>query len=223
LRGVFVAIEGPDGSGKTTVANRLAAALRAAGADVVFTREPGGTALGERIRDLLLNSDGDAMAAETEALLFAAARAQHVREVIRPALARGAVVVSDRFIDSSLAYQAGGRGLPLEAVLAAQTLATGGLEPDLKILLDVPAEVALRRRLADASQANRLDREGIEFYQRVHRAYHSLVVADSDRWRVVDATRAPEQVWQDVWQAVTNFGLLAPERMASADGAKGQT
>jgi dTMP kinase len=147
------------------------------------------------------------MLPETEALLFAAARAQHVGEVIRPALQRGAVVIADRFVDSSLAYQGGGRGLPLEAVRMIQELGTDGLEPDLKLLLDLEPEVALNRRRGDHAEANRLDREELDFYRRVREAFLALAAADPARWRIVDAARSPESVWKDVWAAVVDSGV----------------
>lgn len=205
LPGLFIALEGTEGSGKTTLAERLALAFRARGRDVFVTREPGGTPIGEQIRAVLFSSASDDMTPETEALLFAAARAQHVATVIRPALDRGAVVVTDRFTDSSLAYQWGGRGLPFEMVVAAQRLATGGLEPDLKLLLDLPVATGLRRRLANEAETNRLDNETIQFHERVRAAYHSLVRADPDHWRIIDASRSEDMVWSDAWSAVTGM------------------
>jgi len=141
-------------------------------------------------------------------LLFAAARAQLVGEVIMPALREGQIVIADRFSDSSLAYQGGARGLEKDSVVMAQYLATGGLEPDLKILLDLPIEAALQRRMADSHQVNRLDREAVQFHSRVRDAYHLLVEADRARWRVIDANRAEEDVWSEVWLAVASSQLL---------------
>jgi dTMP kinase len=198
---LFIVLEGIEGSGKTTAARRLAADLETAGHDVVATREPGGSAIGERIRSLLLD-DRIAIRAETEALLFAAARAQHVRDVILPTLERGGIVVCDRFVDSSLAYQWGGRGLSRSAVHAAQALATHGLAPDLKILLDIPVDVGLARRAGDAGQMNRIDEESRAFHERVRSAYHALVAEDPAHWRVIDAALPPESVHEAVWAAV---------------------
>lgn len=209
MSGLFIALEGTEGSGKTTIAERLAGAFREQGRAVTVTREPGGTAIGERIRDVLLSGESSDMAAETEALLFAAARAEHVARVIRPALGRGGVVITDRFTDSSLAYQWGGRGLPFEAVVAAQRLAAGDLEPDLKLLLDLPVDEGLRRRFADRSAANRLDRETAAFHERVRAAYHTLAASDSERWRVIDASRSQADVWADVWDAVAALDTAA--------------
>jgi dTMP kinase len=208
LEGVFIALEGVDGSGKSTIAERLLLAIRESGHDAILTREPGGTEIGEQIRAVLLGNDAIAMLPQTEALLFAAARAQLVGTVIQPALAQGTVVITDRFTDSSLAYQWGGRQLDQHAVIAAQQLATTGLEPDLKILLDLPVEVGLRRRLAVRDEANRLDREALQFHTRVRDAYHSLVAADSARWRVIDAEGTEDRVWADVWEAVSSHGLV---------------
>ena len=209
LTGLFIVLEGIDGSGKSTVAERLVLMLNQAGKRAIRTREPGGTAIGEQIRKVLLGQASSSMLPTTEMLLFAAARAQHVGEVIDPALARGLIVIADRFIDSSLAYQWGARGLQKRAVERAQELATGGLEPDLKILLDLPVEVALRRRMADSLEVNRLDRESIQFHTRVRDAYHSLVAADPTRWRVISADRSEEDVCCDVWHSVVSSGLLA--------------
>ena len=217
-RGTFIALEGIDGSGKTTIATRLAAAIRAAGVEVVLTREPGGTEVGEKIRDVLLAAGGDGMAPATEVLLFAAARAQHVTEVIRPALDRGAVVITDRFGDSTRAYQWGGRGICREAIESAQRIAAGDLVPDLKILFDLPVEVALRRRLRDAGQANRLDHESAEFHARVRAAYLALAAEEPARWRVVDASLAPEAVWTQVAEAVDASGALPVELGAERRG-----
>jgi dTMP kinase len=207
--GVFLVLEGIDGSGKTTNGERLAAAIADTGRSAIFTREPGGTAVGEAIRALVLGSEASGVAPETEALLFAAARAQHVAEIIRPALDRGSVVVCDRFTDSTLAYQWGGRGLSKELLLATQRLATGGIEPDLKLLLDLPVEVALARRHAALSGTNRLDKEEREFHERVRTAYYALVELDSERWRVIDASRSPELVWAEVVNVVNESHLLS--------------
>jgi dTMP kinase len=202
LSGLFIALEGVDGSGKSTIAKRLVQALQEAGRRAILTREPGGTTTGEQIRTVLLGQESSAILPTTEMLLFAAARAQLVGEVIEPALRDGLIVVADRFTDSSLAYQWGARGLEKEAVVQAQKLATGGLEPDLKILLDLPIEAAVQRRMSDTHEVNRLDREVVQFHSRVREAYHSLVEADPARWRVVDASCVESEVWREVWLAV---------------------
>ncbi|MFN8591299.1 MAG: dTMP kinase [Thermomicrobiales bacterium] len=206
MQGRFFVLEGLDGSGKTSVARRLADELRELGRDVVETREPGGTWLGEQVRTLLLDTADHPLLPATEALLFAAARAQHVGETIKPALERGADVVCDRFADSSLAYQWGGRGLDLEDLRAAQSLAIGDLEPDLKLLLDLPVEASLQRRRS-SGEINRLDSEVVDFYERVREAYLQLTVRDPDRWRIIDASKSPAEVWQEVHRAVVSFDL----------------
>lgn len=201
MAGFFVAFEGTEGSGKTTQAERLAAVLRDSGYDVVGTREPGGTAVGERIRQILLDSEEPAILPATEALLYAAARAQHVGDVIAPALARGAVVVCDRFVDSSLAYQAGGSELPLDAVKAIQPLAVAGVEPNVRLLFDLPVELGLARRLA-AGEINRLDAADVEFHRRVQAMYHRLVAECPGDWVTIDATAPVDEVARAVTTVV---------------------
>jgi len=203
VRGIFIALEGTEGSGKSTIAKRLAESFRGQGRDVIVTREPGGTEIGERIRRVLLGAGSSGMLAETELLLFAAARAQHVGELIRPALDRGSFVIADRFSDSSIAYQAAGRGVPIESVAAVQRIATDGLEPDLKLLLDLPVAVGLQRRLAFGNESNRIDTEALRFHTRVRDAYLSLAVAEPQRWRIIDASGTEAEVWKDVQESVT--------------------
>jgi dTMP kinase len=186
---MFITFEGVDGSGKTTQVELLARRLRDEGREVVTPREPGGTALGERVRELLL--DGEAMAPWTEAALFAAARAQLVDEVIRPALADGADVVCDRYVDSSLAYQGLARGLGVERVLELNVLATAGLLPDRTFFLLLPPDEAATR-LPD--ERDRIEREGPEFSAEVDRAYRRLVDMFPDRVVPVDATQPPEDL-----------------------------
>lgn len=217
LSGTFIVFEGIDGSGKTTAARRLGEAIGGTGREVVMTREPGGTALGEEVRAILLHADSTGISAEAEALLFAAARAQHVVDVIKPALVRGAVVICDRFTDSTLAYQWGGRGLAKHLLLAAQELATAGVKPELKLLFDLPVKEALTRRFADGGQSNRLDAEAVAFHERVRAAYHALVDHDGVSWRVIDASVAPDEVWAQVIAAVAPLGVLPAELITARD------
>jgi dTMP kinase len=202
---LFIAFEGPEGSGKSTQAKLLADKLRDAGQRVILTREPGGTQLGEELRRLLLDLHAEPVTPVAEALLYAAARAEHVAHLIRPALEAGEAVICDRFADSTLAYQGGGRGLDLEQLRAVQRFATGGVEPDLRILLDLPVAVGLARRHADHETVNRLDAESLAFHERVRAAYLAFARVNSSGWRVIDATQTPEQVAACIWPVVKEW------------------
>jgi len=193
----FISFEGLDGCGKTTQARLLADRLRADGVEVVLTREPGGTTLGEEIRGLLLH--GGHVAPWAEAALYAASRAQHVDEVIRPALERGAVVVCDRYVDSSVAYQGIARGLGLEQVLELNLAVVGGLMPDLTFLLEIGVEDAAARM---GDERDRIEREDDVFRARVVEAYRSLAALDPERYVVVDGTRAVEEIAEEIDGAV---------------------
>ncbi|MEK1940794.1 MAG: dTMP kinase [Pseudomonas sp.] len=193
MTGLFITLEGPEGAGKSTNREYLAAHLRAQGLDVVLSREPGGTPLAERIRELLLAPSDEPMAVDTELLLVFAARAQHLAQVIRPALARGAVVLCDRFTDATYAYQGGGRGLPKDRIAALETFVQGELRPDLTLIFDLPVEVGLAR----ASARGRLDRfeqEGRAFFDAVRHAYLERAAAEPQRYRVVDAAQTLSEV-----------------------------
>jgi dTMP kinase len=190
MRGLFVTFEGIDRSGKTTQARLLCEAL---GDDAVGVREPGGTEAGERVR-AILKDQSVTLSPETEALLFAAARAELVSEVILPALAEGRVVVSDRFLDSSLAYQGGARGLGIEDVERVNRFATRALRPEVTFLLEIdPAEAAAR-----AGEHDRFEEEGASLQEAVMAAYERLIELDPDRWRRIDATRSPEEIHAEV-------------------------
>lgn len=192
---LFVTFEGPEGGGKTTQIRLLAQWLVQQGWDVVTTREPGGTRIGNAIRAVLLDPDHVEMRPEAEILLFSAARAQLVGEVIRPQLARSGVVLSDRFADSTFAYQGYGRRLDLNALRRITAFATGGLTPDLTICLDLPVEEGLRRKQGGAlDEWNRMEREVQEFHERVRSGYLTLANAASERWLVVDAMQSVQQV-----------------------------
>ena len=186
-RGVFITLEGPDGSGKSSLVPHLAAILRAAGCDVVTTREPGSTPLGERIRNLLLDTEPRIdHSGRADALLFAASRAQHVDEVIVPALERGAVVLCDRYADSSLAYQGSGSGVPMDELRVVQHFATGGLLPDLTILLDLPAEVGLARKTDEVTRFEAY--QDLAYHERVRAAFLGFAAAEPGRYAIVDAS-----------------------------------
>lgn len=200
--GKFIVFEGPEGGGKTLQAGLLAERLHRAGFDVVSTREPGGTPVGNAIRSVLLGQGGYTMLPETEVLLLAAARAQHVRDVIRPALDRGAWVVCDRFVDSTFAYQGGGSGLDLGPIRSIQAFATGGLEPDLRILLDVPVAIGLQRRYATPESVNRIDLADITYHQRVRDTYLALAAEAPHGWIVIDAQGSPDLVQSSIWRQV---------------------
>jgi dTMP kinase len=189
---VFVSFEGADGSGKSTQAELLRAALADEGRDVVLTREPGGTELGEAVRALVL--DGPTMGAWAEAALFAASRAEHVEEVIRPALDRGADVICDRYVDSSLAYQGVARGLGIDAVLQLNLAVTGALLPDVTFLLLLDPEVATGRHV----DPDRLEREGAELQAKVDGAYRELAERFGERIVAVDAAQAPDEIAREV-------------------------
>lgn len=188
-RGRFITLEGVDGAGKSTHTVWIADFLRAQGLDVVSTREPGGTPLGEKLRALLLT---DPMGLDTETLLMFAARCEHLHQVIEPALARGAWVVCDRYTDATYAYQGGGRGLGAARVAALEAWMHAG-QPDRTWLFDVPLEVA-RARLADAREPDRFEREGAAFFERTREAYHARAEADPKRIRIVDSTQSIAQI-----------------------------
>jgi len=198
---LFLTLEGPDGSGKSTQARLLADHMRGKGLDVLLTREPGGTAIGDQIRKVLMDLDNKGMAPAAEFLLFSASRAQLVRQVIRPHLDAGGVVVCDRFADSSLAYQGYGHRLPLPAVRAVNSLATGDLIPDRTFLLDISPEEGLRRRREHGAW-NRLDDYDLEFHRRVRDGYLELAKSEPARWIVVDAAKVEGEVWRQVEQGL---------------------
>jgi dTMP kinase len=207
--GRFVSLEGPDGAGKSRAAGRLVEHLRARGHDVTLTREPGGTRLGEQIREILLSSGPVERSPEADALLFNAARSQLVQEVIRPSLERGEIVICDRFAGSTLAYQGYGAGVDLMALREVEAFAVGGTRPDLVLLLDAPVSVGLARRgSGDPAQLTRFEdqsRHDDAFHQRVRQGYRMLAEADPERWRVVDANREPEAVDDEVFRLVDEF------------------
>ncbi len=193
-RGVLITLEGIEGSGKTTQLGRLARWLRGEGYRVVVTREPGGTPVAEKLRSVLLQTARERITPECEALLICASRSQHVAHVIRPALQKGAIVLCDRFSDSTMAYQGYARGLHLARLRALDRLATEGLRPDLTLLFDVPVSKGLRRRARERKSQNRLDREHRRFHRRVRSGYLDLAARHPGRIKVIDGRAKPEAV-----------------------------
>ncbi len=198
----FIVLEGPEGAGKSYQAGALSAWLRSQGWQVVQTREPGGTPAGDAIRSILLQSDHLHLEPETEALLMTAARAQHVRELIVPSLHQGIAVVCDRFVDSTYAYQGGGSQLGIEPLLPLQEFAVGHLQPDVRLLLDIPVEIGLARRHGDVASVNRIDRAPMAFHERVRAAFLDRVAAAPENWDVIDATKSIDEVAESIILAV---------------------
>lgn len=222
-RGAFVTLEGVDGAGKSTQAALLVERLRARGLEVVALREPGGTAISEKVRALLLDPANTGMAPECELLLYEASRAQLVRQVIEPALARGAVVVCDRFFDSTRAYQAGGRGLALDMVSAANALGCCGVVPDLTLVLDIGPDEAFGRAAADGE--DRMEAEGLAFQRAVRADYLRLAAEEPGRVRLVDATGEVGEVAARIDAEVERLGLgdagLGDAGPSAGDGSRG--
>jgi dTMP kinase len=218
--GLFITFEGPEGSGKTVQARLLADWLQAQGRPLLLTREPGGTSIGDQIRTVLHDVANTAMLPSTEILLYSASRAQHVGEVIRPALARGEIVLCDRYADSTLAYQGYGHGLDLGVLRAITAFATGGLLPDLTIYLDIAAAAGLRRKYqafqAGETEWNRMDRQALDFHRRVRQGYRAMAAAEPGRWLVLDARRTIEAIQEDIRARVRGLlegaGNRHPER-----------
>ncbi len=198
---MFITLEGPEGSGKTSHIPFLVEFLQAKGYTVFATREPGGSSIGEQIRDVLHNLNNTEMHPRTETLLFQAARAQFVEEVVKPRLARGEIVLSDRYADSTLAYQGYGHQQNLDEVRALIRYATGGLLPDLTLLLDLDVETGLQRR-ANGGEWNRLDAYQLDFHRRVREGYLHLAAEEPQRWVIVDAARPWDEVQHDLQQVI---------------------
>jgi dTMP kinase len=203
----FITFEGIEGCGKSTQAQRLGERL---GGRAVVTREPGGTVIGRAVRDVLLDPANRGLAPTTELLLYFSDRAQHMAEVVRPALAKGLTVVCDRHVESSLAYQGYGRGLPLPAIRALAELATGGLRPDAIVFFDVPVELGLARARKRGAQ-DRLEAEQLEFHERVRSGYEELLAQEPERWLRVDARGSADAVFESLWCALAARGLVSGE------------
>jgi dTMP kinase len=196
-----------DGSGKTTQMRRLGDRLRVGGRTVLETVEPGGTAIGRKIRQILLDAANQELSPTAELLLYFASRAQNVDEAILPALQRGEIVLADRFTDSTLVYQGCGRGLGAEMVLAMDRIACRGLKPDLTLLVDIDVDTSLARALArnsaGASSETRMDEQSLEFHRKVYEAYHALAAREPQRVRLIDGSRGMDEVEQEIWEVVS--------------------
>ncbi|HSH86122.1 MAG TPA: dTMP kinase [Methylophilus sp.] len=201
MAGLFITLEGMDGAGKSTHIPTILSLLAKSGREVVSTREPGGTPLGEELRELLLHRD---MHVETETLLMFAARAEHLQQVILPALARDAIVLSDRFTDASYAYQCGARGLPLGKMQALESWVQGSLQPDITLLFDVPVEVSLQR-LAGARTPDKFEAQGNEFFARLRAQYLARAAEYPQRFRVIDANQSLEKVKKSVEEIIATL------------------
>ena len=221
-RGAFITFEGSEGCGKSTQAKRLASHLEQAGVPVLMTREPGGTAIGEKIRDLLqFAPESFAMAPETELLLFEASRSQLVRETIRPALEHGTVVISDRFFDSTTVYQGVARKLEPDIVATLNDLAVGGERPDITFILDVDVATArarILRRVRSVQAVDRMEQEPLEFYERVSEGYRELARREPARIRLLDGSRSPDEIEGEIWREVSGRfpALLAQQKKGDA-------
>ena len=202
---MFITLEGPDGSGKTSQIDPLADFIRQKGYQVYTTREPGGTDIGDQVREVIMGMKNKAMHPRAETLLFCASRSQLVEEVIRPHLAKGEVVICDRYADSTLAYQGYGHGRDLNQLRFLLDYATGGLKPDLTLLLDMDAEEGLSRRKKCGGEWNRLDDYELELHRRVRQGYLELVHLEPDRWRVVDASQSLEKVQEILRKDVSDY------------------
>ncbi|HEX7031117.1 MAG TPA: dTMP kinase [Gammaproteobacteria bacterium] len=205
MSGVFITVEGVEGAGKTTQLACLRDFLEAAGKRVVMTREPGGTPFAEAVRELLLAPREEKVAADAELLLMFAARAAHLEERIRPALARGKWVVCDRFTDATYAYQGGGRGVPHERIRVLEDFVQRGLRPDMTLFLDAPVDIGLARARGRDETPDRFEREDVAFFERVRQVYHDRVAAEPGRFTVIDAARSVDEVRRDVEAALTRF------------------
>ena len=201
MRGLFISVEGTDGAGKSTQIELLLNYLKDKGCDYVFTREPGGTYIGEKIRNIILDNDNEGMTAEAEALLYAASRAQHVREKIIPAVNAGKTVICDRYVDSSIVYQGVGRKIGIQAVKAVNDFATGGFMPDLTLFFDLSAEESVKRRQSTGS-LDRIEKESLDFHKSIYDGYIALAEENLGRIKRIDASKTVEEVHREVLKAL---------------------
>ena len=202
---MFITFEGPDGSGKTMQINPTADFLRSRGLSVFTAREPGGTSIGDQVRSVLMNLENTSMNPRAETLLFCAARAQLVDEVIRPHLEKGDVVVLDRYADSTMAYQGYGHQTDLGLIRSLLDFATGGLKPDLTLLLDIDPAEGLMRRQKNGGEWNRLDAYQLQYHQRVRQGYLEMAQADPQRWQVIDASQTPDMVQSRIQKVLLSY------------------
>jgi dTMP kinase len=202
---MFITLEGPDGSGKTQQIQLLSAFLESKGYTIFFSREPGGTEIGDKIRTILMDMHNTTMHPRTETLLFCASRAQIVEQVIKPKLQEGYIVILDRYADSTLAYQGYGHGNDLKMIRELLTFATGGLKPDLTILLDLDPEVGLKRRKQGGGEWNRLDAYQLELHKRVRAGYLKMAAQEPERWRIVSADQPIEVVQSDIQKIILDY------------------
>lgn len=203
--GLFISMEGPDGSGKTMQMDMLEKDLRQRGLDVLRSREPGGTAISEKIRDMLLDPANTEMSSRTEALLYAASRAQHVEQVLKPALDGGKIVLCDRYVDSSLVYQGIGRGLGIPAIEEINAFATGGLQPDVTIVLQIDFEEGLRRKGRQNGSLDRMEAQKEDFLRRIHDGFTHLKDLDPDRVFLIDGANPPDKVFREIQNVLKPF------------------
>ena len=203
--GLFISMEGPDGSGKTMQMDMLEQDLRQRGLDVLRSREPGGTAISEKIRDMLLDPANTEMSSRTEALLYAASRAQHVEQVLKPALDGGKIVLCDRYVDSSLVYQGIGRGLGIPAIEEINAFATGGLQPDVTIVLQIDFEEGLRRKGRQNGSLDRMEAQKEDFLRRIHDGFTHLMDLDPDRVFLIDGANPPDEVFREIQNVLKPF------------------
>ncbi|MBS4537935.1 dTMP kinase [Clostridium sp. D2Q-11] len=201
MKGLFITIEGPDGAGKSTQIEQLKEHFKNQGKDIVITREPGGTEISEKIRDIILDNANTAMADTTEALLYAASRAQHVHQKIIPALKKGKVVICDRFVHSSLVYQGIGRGLGVEEVKAINNFAIEGIKPDVTLFFDISPETALKRKTKN-NEGDRLENEKVDFHKRVYEGYKRLIEKYPEEFTIIDANGTIEEIHKEVIKAI---------------------
>ena len=209
MKGLFITLEGPDGSGKSTVATKLCERLKNEGYEVVHTREPGGIEISESIRNIILDPKNTMMDSKTEALLYAASRRQHLVEKVFPAVEQGKIVICERFVDSSLAYQGFGRQIGMDEVLSINLFAIDNTYPDMTIYLDIDEQAGLDR-LKDRDFKDRLDQESIDFHHRVKQGYQEVLKRFKDRIQIVDASKTIDEVTQDVYNLV--LGLINGNR-----------